>query len=374
MAAALKLFFSPQKIAELAAAISCVYPAFNSELFSRFCCDGLHTLELMPRALRISQGLRRFLPQDYPKAVEILMLSLGPPLQATANNGMAPFFYLPHVFFVRDYGLAHFTISMAAQYELTQRFTAEFSLRPYVLHHFEPCMALLKRWAEDPCEHVRRLVSEGTRPRLPWAAQLAPVIAQPRLTAPLLELLKDDPSLYVRRSVANHLNDIGKDNCDYLLQVLKVWSLDAPAPRAWLIKHALRSAIKRGNTQAMEVLGFGLAADIAIQDVKLTPDPPLLGQNVRLACVLRLLQGSSADVLVDLAMEFPGRSGRRRKVFNITRARLEPGGILQLQKLISLQPMTTRVYYPGRFVFTLLINGTAWPLAEREIDASLLTT
>ncbi|HEY6529995.1 MAG TPA: hypothetical protein VIZ65_15000 [Cellvibrionaceae bacterium] len=368
MAAALKLFFSSQKVAEIAASISSVYAAFNSELFIRFCCESLDALELMPRALRISQGLRLYLPQDYPKAIEILMLSLGPPLQATANNGLAPFFYLPHVFFVRDYGLAHFTVSMAAQYELTQRFTAEFSLRPYFLQHFEPCMAVLKRWAYDPSEHVRRLVSEGTRPRLPWAAQLAPVIAQPRLTAPLLEMLKDDPSLYVRRSVANHLNDIGKDNCDYLLHVLNGWTVDAPAPRIWLIKHALRSAIKRGNIQAMGVLGYGLAADLEIADVELSPDPPALGHFVRISCALRLLQGASADVLVDLAMEFPGRSGRRRKVFKITRARLEPGGMLRLQKLISLQPMTTRVYYPGRFVFTLLINGTAWPLAERDIS------
>ncbi len=369
MAQALKLFFSQQKVAQLAATISPVYPAFNSRGFMRFCCEGLEDLELMPRAQRISQGLRTYLPADYEQAIEILMLSLGPPLNATDNNGLAPFFYLPHVFFVRDYGLQHFAISMAAQYELTQRFTAEFSLRPYFETHYEACLPILRRWASDPSEHVRRLVSEGTRPRLPWAAKLASVIKQPQLTAPLLELLKDDTSLYVRRSVANHLNDIGKDNPDFMLQVLENWAEDAPPPRQWLIKHALRSAVKRGNNRAIGVLGFGATPEVSVQSVALTPAQPQLGQSlvISAALVSKASTPAPVDLLVDVKMDFPGLSGRRQKVFKITSGRLAPGEIMQLQKTISLQPMTTRTYYPGRFLFTLLVNGVPLPLIEVEI-------
>lgn len=369
MAEALKHFFSHHKVAKLAAAIAAVYPAFNSRAFTRVCCDGLADLELMPRAQRLSQGLRQYLPADYERAIEILMLSLGPPLNTTENNGLAPFFYLPHVFFVRDYGLDHFVISMAAQYELTQRFTAEFSLRPYFAAHYEACMPVLERWACDPSEHVRRLVSEGTRPRLPWAPKLASVIQQPQRTALLLELLKDDPSLYVRRSVANHLNDIGKDNPDYMLQLLEGWAQDAPPPRRWLIKHALRSAVKRGNSRAIGVLGFAGAEGVVVQSVALAPPQPQLGQSLVINAALSLAAdaGCAQDLLVDLIMDFPGVSGRRQKVFKITSGSLAPAQTMPLQKTISLKPMTTRTYYPGRFVFSLLVNGNPLPLIEVDI-------
>jgi len=367
MAQALKLFFSKTKVVHLAATIAAVYPSFNSREFVRFCCDGLDDLELMPRAQRWSEGLRMYLPADYVQAVEILMLSLGPPLTAADNNGLEPFFYLPHVFFVRDYGVEHFVISMAAQYELTQRFTAEFSLRPYFERHYAACMQLFAHWARDPSEHVRRLVSEGTRPRLPWAPKLASVIQQPQLTAPLLELLKDDPSLYVRRSVANHLNDIGKDNPDYLLQLLEGWAQDASKERRWLIKHALRSAVKRGNSRAISMLGFAGVQGVQVQSVALAPAQPQLGQTLSIGGALLLNAASAVDVLVDLIMDFPGVSGRRQKVFKITSGRLDAAQPLAFKKTISLQPMTTRTYYPGRFVFTLLVNGNPLPLIEVDI-------
>ncbi len=368
MAAALKLFFSRQIVESLAASICAVYPAFNNKAFIQDCCDGLDALELMPRALRISQGLRKNLPQNYPHAVEILMLSLGPPLNSFENNGLAPFFYLPHVFFIRDYGLDHFAISMAAQYELTQRFTAEFSLRPYFIAHFEPCMALLKRWACDPNEHVRRLVSEGTRPRLPWAPKLDPVISNPKLTAPLLELLKDDNSLYVRRSVANHLNDIGKDHRDYLIEQVQDWAIDAPEPRRWIIKHALRSAVKQGDTRALAVMGIAAAGAVKVSHLEITPKRPRLGDRLEIACTLELAQDLAVDVLVDLKMDFPGRIGRRVKIFKLTTGRLEQGQTLCIHKHISLQPMSTRTYFPGHFKWSLLVNGVSLPLICMDIE------
>ncbi|HMU67122.1 MAG TPA: hypothetical protein PKE57_08250, partial [Cellvibrionaceae bacterium] len=190
-----------------------------------------------------------------------------------------------------------------------------------------------------------------------------------QLTAPLLELLKDDPSLYVRRSVANHLNDVGKDHPDYMLQVLEGWAQDAPVPRQWLIKHALRSAVKRGNSRAIGVLGFAGADGVAVASVALTPAKPQLGQTLVLRAQLALAADAkdALDVLVDVKMDFPGINGRRQKVFKITSGRLAPGAALPLHKSISLQPMTTRTYYPGLFIFTLLVNGQPLPLIEVDI-------
>ena len=147
-------------------------------------------------------ALRRHLPEDYQAAIKILMKSLGPKLNGTEGLGMAPFLYLPHVRFVADYGLEHFELSMLAQYELTQRFTAEFSIRPFIEKYPDATMKRLKVWTKDPSAHVRRLVSEGTRPRLPWAPRLRGFQKDPRPVLELLELLKDDPELFVRRSVA----------------------------------------------------------------------------------------------------------------------------------------------------------------------------
>ena len=151
--------------------------------------DGFDALELMPRARHIAAALRRFLPDDYARAANILIDSLGPKLERDAGNGMAPFFYLPHVFYVAEHGLDHFELSMRAQYELTQRFTAEFSIRPYLIHHQQRTLKTLAAWSDDASVHVRRLVSEGTRPRLPWAVRLPAFQRDPRPVLKLLERL-----------------------------------------------------------------------------------------------------------------------------------------------------------------------------------------
>lgn len=219
MATRLKDLFGPEVPRRIASAIAAVHPAFPVDRFVRDALDGYDALELTPRARQIAAVLRRHLPADYEEAVGILIASLGPASEAPELTGMASFFYAPHVYFVAEYGVAHWEASMHAQYELTQRFTAEFSIRAFLEHEPERTLALLKEWTSDPSPHVRRLVSEGTRPRLPWAPRLPRFQRDPSPVLELLELLKDDPSLYVRRSVANNLNDIGKDHPDLLVGI-----------------------------------------------------------------------------------------------------------------------------------------------------------
>ena len=136
--------------------------------------------------------MRRFLPYDYARAANILIDSLGVKPEHDAGNGMAPFFYLPHVFYVAAHGLEHFELSMRAQYELTQRFTAEFSIRPYLIHHQQRTLKTLAAWSDDASVHVRRLVTEGTRPRLPWAIRLPAFQRDPRPVLALLERRLDN--------------------------------------------------------------------------------------------------------------------------------------------------------------------------------------
>lgn len=267
MAEPLKNQFGTEIPRRIAGMISGVFPAFESDGFIQDAEDGYDVLELMPRGRKIARALRTHLPASYPEAIEILIASLGNKHEGTTGLGMATFLYLPHVLFVADYGIEEFEPSMRAQYELTQRFSAEFSIRSFLERHPAATLARLRLWSADPNPHVRRLVSEGTRPRLPWARRLGQFQKNPRPVLDLLELLKDDPDLYVRRSVANNLNDIGKDHPSLLVETARNWMEDASKERRWLIGHALRSVLKSGNSEALAVMGFSETPRVALDRV-----------------------------------------------------------------------------------------------------------
>src|SRR5688500_16652967 len=260
MSTKLKDFFGRETVGAIAQMIERVAPDFDATAFRRAAVRGLGRLELMPRARHIARTLHGHLPADYTKAARIIMGALGPPLDKTDGHAMAPFLYLPFVLYVAEHGLDDLETSLELQYELTRRFTAEFSIRAFLERHPEATLRRLHVWASDPAPHVRRLVSEGTRPRLPWARRLRAFQNDPAPVLELLELLKDDPELYVRRSVANNLNDIGKDHPEILVEVARRWLAGAGPERRWVVAHALRSAVKRGEAGALAALGYGARA------------------------------------------------------------------------------------------------------------------
>jgi 3-methyladenine DNA glycosylase AlkC len=276
--------------------------------------------------------------------------------------------YLPHTVFVAQYGLAHFEESMRAQHALTQRFTAEFSIRPFLEQHPQATLRQLTAWAADPNPHVRRLVSEGTRPRLPWAPRLRQFQADPAPVLALLELLKDDPALYVRRSVANNLNDIGKDHPAVLASTARAWLKNAPAGRAWIVGHALRSAVKRGESAALQVLGFGEKAQVAVGHIHINPARAVMGGSVRIGFELTSTHKHEQGVLVDLAVHYVKSSGQARaKVFKLKTLALAPGQTAALAKTLSLAEMSTRKHYPGVHRVDVILNGEAHRLGAFEL-------
>lgn len=257
----LKTLLDREAIACLAHNFAWAWPAFDTAAFTRRAFEGLEPLGLMQRAGHLADALRASLPPTYAEAIAILLRSLTPPLSRTDDFGLAGFFYLPHVTFVARYGVdpAHnagsdpFDVSMQAQYELTRRFSAEFSIRPFLQRWPERTLAVLQSWTADTDPHVRRLCSEGTRPRLPWAARLPGFIRDPQPALPLLECLKDDPDLYVRRSVANHLGDIAKDHPALVFALCERWLESANAGRKWLIRHAVRHPARKGVKAALRL-------------------------------------------------------------------------------------------------------------------------
>src|SRR5918999_2555474 len=304
MAEPLKNSYGPDVPRRIGAMIAAVDPAFPVEAFVADALDGYESLELTPRARHIAHALGRHLPEDYGRAIEILVASLGPKLDSPELTGMDVFVYMPHVFVVAERGADHFEASMRAQYELTQRFSAEYSIRVFLERYPDATLGRLREWALDPSVHVRRLVSEGTRPRLPWAPRLRAFQDDPRPVLELLELLKDDPELYVRRSVANNLNDIGKDNPAALVETCRRWLDDASAERLWLIRHALRSAVKRGVTGALEVLGFDGSRVADVTAAAVTPPRAKIGESVRVSFSVANAGAERAAFNVDLLVHF----------------------------------------------------------------------
>ena len=370
MAEPLKNQYGPEIPRKIAGMIENVHAAFDSTSFLRDTLDGYEDLELKPRAARISEILRKHLPEDYKEAIRILIASCGEKLDNTEAFGMGPFMYLPHVIFVSDYGLDHFEESMEAQYELTQRFTAEFSIRAYLETHTDKTLARLREWTKDPSEHVRRLVSEGTRTRLPWASRLKGFQKDPSPVIELLELLKDDSSLYVRRSVANNLNDIAKDHPDLVVEVAKRWMVDASEDRQWLVRHALRTLIKQGHKEALLVLGYGDAGKVALINGVVTPERPKMGESVEIAFDLRNEEDAARKYMIDFRVHYVKANGKTSpKVFKLKATTLDGGEVGSFQKKVSLKEMTTRKHYPGTHAVDVIINGRIETLGEFELLA-----
>jgi 3-methyladenine DNA glycosylase AlkC len=367
MAEPLKNYYGPDVPARIARMIKEVDNTFNAEAFLADALDRYQSLELTQRAWQIADALGHSLPQDYERAIDILMASLGPKLDVAELAGMDVFVYLPHVFYVAKFGVDHFEASMRAQYELTQRFTAEYSIRVFLQRYPQQTLARLRQWAQDSNVHVRRLVSEGTRPRLPWAPRLRAFQDDPRPVLELLELLKDDPELLVRRSVANNLNDIGKDNPAALIETCRRWMSDATPERSWLVRHALRSAVKRGNPDALQILGFLPATGIGIHDIHIAPAVASIGQSVTFTVELANEGATTQLLLVELRIHFVKANRKSSpKVFALKQLELQPGDSTRITKTISLAQHTTRTHYPGQHLLEVLVNGQ--PSADALFD------
>lgn len=255
----IKFLLDSEAVDCLAHNIGLVHPSFDAQAFKELALTNIAPLSFMDRSAHIAAALKATLPAKFSDATEILINTLTPPNVYTERLGLSVFFYLPHTRFIAEYGrdAQHnggedpFEVAMRAQYELTRRFTAEFSIRPFLMHDFERTLNQLMLWLNDPDPHVRRLCTEGCRPRLPWGARILQLIADPRPTLPILEALKNDPSLYVRRSVANHLGDIAKDHPALAFELCERWLTNADKDLKWVIRHAVRHPAKQGNATAI---------------------------------------------------------------------------------------------------------------------------
>lgn len=366
MAEPLVNHYGPEVPRAIAGQVSAVYPAFAADAFLAEALEGYEALPLMDRGRRIGRVLRHHLPADYREALAIVLRAAeGGPEGIAPGNPLASFLYLPYLVVVEEAGLEEFDLSMEALHRLTRRMSAEFSIRPFLERWEDDALRILRGWADDPDPAVRRLVSEGTRPRLPWGRRLRRFQEDPGLTLPLLERLRDDPDPVVRRSVANHLNDIGKDHPGVLVEVARRWMADAGPERVALLRHALRTRVKQGDPGALELLGYGGGATVAVEGVHITPDEVAKGGSVTVAFDVRSHSSSSQSLLVDFRIHFvKARGGASPKVFKMRTAEVPPGGTASFRKRVTLAELTTRKHHPGEHRVDALVNGLAFPLGS----------
>ncbi len=353
----LKNFIDKPLVGQIADRIATVQTDFARDAFVAATVGGLDELELKQRFAFIADKLREYLPAEYPAALAILVDILAAETGRFEPIDGADFRLLPIPAFVERHGLAHPQESLDAIYIITRQVTCEAAIRPYIIHHRELTFARLHEWARDDNEHVRRLVSEGSRPRLPWSPPLREIIADPSPTLALLEQLKDDKSLYVRRSVANHWNDISKDHPQLLLERMREWSEGASTERRWLINHALRTLVKQGDKEALAILGYGRPA-VEMRDLRLSPVVLHFGGELTFSFSLHSRSQSSQALMVDFVMHFVKANGKTApKVFKLKKLRLKAGETATITKKVAIRPISTRRYYPGRQRLEIQVNG-----------------
>lgn len=353
-----KEFINSKSIRGLADELSAVDASFPAKAFQKAAGKKLEQLELKDRVRQVAAALHQHLPNDYPNAVGQICAAVGPALPDTeeVSSGFA---YWPYLHFVEEYGGEHFDASMNAIHHLTQRFSAEFAIRPFLAAEPKRTLERIRTWLDDPSVHVRRLCSEGTRPLLPWGLRLKEFQAEPMQTAFILDHLLDDPELFVRRSVANHLNDHAKTHPDYVVKVAKRWKRKKSAERQWVVRHALRTLVKRGHKPALALLGYETAA-VRVDKFSVSPKKLRVGQTVTIDLELSSSDGKAHPVLIDYSVYYKGANGQLRpKVFKWKEAELPAEGRLSLSKKQHFKPVTTRTLYPGEQAIEIQINGEA---------------
>lgn len=364
MAEPFKRLLNRPLVAQAAGHLARVAPGFDAEAFTAAAAGELDTLELKARAMLIADALEACLPADFDTAAGMIEAALAPAPdpgrldeRPGGADGLAGWILWPVGEFIARRGQHRPDRALAALHALTQRFTAEFAIRPFLVRHPALGFATLARWASDPSAHVRRLVSEGSRPRLPWGIRLQALVADPSPTLPLLRALQDDPSDYVRRSVANHLNDIGKDHPALVAQWLAEHLPGAPTARRTLLRHASRSLIKAGDAAVLQAWGLG-AAFRGRARLRLSADTVTVGDALQLTVQLDSAASAPQRLAVDYAVHHVKAGGHTTpKVFKGWVVELAAGESRQLVKRHSMKAITTRRYHPGAHAVDVRING-----------------
>jgi len=367
-----KEFLNESVIRQLGQNFARVYGGFDEAVFCDAALAGLPALELKERASHIMKALDAQLPEGFDEFSAVILGCLHPSEDPGNDEsakfgpeGVMGFAAWPVTDLVTERGIDTPELALPLLKEVTKRFSAEFAVRPFLDQHTEYTLLVFKHWLADENRHVRRLVSEGARPRLPWGMQLKKFVADPRYILPLLDALKDDREEYVRRSVANNLNDIAKDHPDLVANIAARWLEGANRDRQRLVKHACRTLIKQGHQRTLQAFGYSPVTGL---ECALEVKTPSVNYGDMLEFEADFRAGASDHkVMIDYIIHFvKANGGRTPKVFKWKDTHVKNGGLKASRKHV-IKPITTRKYYPGQHELEIVVNGVSVARAPFEL-------
>lgn len=351
-------------VKRIAKSVALVVPGFNAKVFQKDAERGLDELELKARVHHLIAVLHRHYDLPFKKLSKHLQDLPDVWDRGSAADNKAGFAAWPLIDYVAVHGLQHPNEALKTLEKLTPLFSAEFAIRPFIQQHVDLTYKTLLKWCEHPSEHVRRLASEGSRPRLPWGMRLPQFIKNPDPLLAILEKLKADDSLYVRRSVANNLNDISKDNPEWMISLCESWLADSHQHTHWIVKHSLRSLVKAGDVRVFPLLGYAAKPNVVLNGLQLDKDKIAVGDSVGFSCVITG-GNKPQNLVVDYIVYFMKSNGKLApKVFKLKNIVLAAGESIAIIKSHSFKPITTRRYYAGEHQIAIQVNGKEMTRAD----------
>lgn len=345
-----KDYLNRDSISKIAREIATVSKSFDQTAFvDSVITRSFRKLELKERINVVADNLKQFLPGNFAGAVKIFK-KVAPKLGGFENWALMTY--------IERYGLDHLQQSVAAMKALTQYCTAEFAIRPFIIRYQDHMLGVLQQWTSDPNEHLRRLAAEGCRPRGVWTLHIESFKKNPRPVLKILTNLKADPSLYVRKAVANNLNDISRDHPDLVIKTALQWQKENNAHTDWIIKHACRTLIKKGNPGVFPIFGFTASPKLDVKTLSLSKRRVKIGDDVTLKAELKSLAKNNQKLAIDYIVTYVKKGSKKSpKVFKWSEKELPPGKSLSLSTKHSFQDRSTRKHHPGKHSIELIING-----------------
>ncbi len=352
---ALKDLYSPTFYNRLSAVLATIVPNFDQQRFITLIFDDqFEGMELKARMRHTARVMHQFMPENYAETVKLIEQLITRLRAEHFGEGSLEFIFLPD--YLEVYGLEHYETSVKALEFVTQFVSCEFAVRPFLLKYGGQMLDQMYAWSLHENHKVRRLASEGSRPRLPWAMAVPALKKDPRPLLPLLENLKNDPSESVRRSVANSLNDIAKDHPDLVLEIAARWKGHSRETDA-IIKHGCRTLLKQGHTEILKHYGLQ-SAEILLTALQISTPEVRIGDDLHFSMVVQNAAATAQTVRLEYAIYYPRKNGTAsKKVFKISERTFLAGEKAVIQRRQSFRLITTRTFYAGLHGLSIIVNG-----------------
>ena len=338
---------------------------FNEDKFMQLIMpDNFEQLELKQRMTHTKEVLHQFMPKDFIQATDVLAKLIDSLVDAGISEGSVEFMFLPE--YIETYGIDDYQTSIKAFEKITQFTSAEFAVRPFLIKYGQQMLEQMYLWCKHSNYLVRRLASEGSRPRLPWAIDLRMYKDDATLLLPILHALFSDPTEIVRRSVANNLNDITKDNPDTVIEFAQQY-IGKSTQSDRTIKHACRTLLKRACPKALVLFGYD-SADIELVEFKVLTEKVTMGEHAEFSFSIKNNSEETKKIRLEYGLYFMKKNGQlTKKVFKISERSLATNELHQVQRKQSFKPISTRVYHAGVHQVSIILNGKEFEAKDFEL-------